>query len=156
MQWSNFHVREVDVPLAGLPPDLDGLRILQLSDIHLSAFLSEAEFSRVIDATLHIPAHLAVVTGDLISGHSDPLDACIRQLARVKADAGVFGCMGNHERYAKVEDYTARQSARVGIRFLRGQAQTLRFGKATLNLVALDFQPQRARSRHLLGARRFT
>ncbi len=154
IQRTNFQVREVDIPLAGLPPDLDGLRILQLSDIHLSAFLSEAEFSRVIDATLHIPAHLAVVTGDLISGHSDPLDACIRQLARVKADAGVFGCMGNHERYSKVEDYTARQSARVGIRFLRGQAQALRFGNATLNLAGLDFQPQRERSRYLRGAER--
>jgi predicted MPP superfamily phosphohydrolase len=154
IQRTNFQVREVDIPLPGLPQDLDGLSILQLSDIHLSAFLSEAEFSRVIDATLHIPAHLAVVTGDLISGHTDPLDACIRQLARVKADAGVFGCMGNHERYAKVEDYTARASARVGIHFLRGQAQALRFGHATLNLAGLDFQPQRERSRYLRGAER--
>ena len=55
IQRTDFHVREVDIPLAGLPPDLDGLRILQLSDIHLSAFLSEAEFARVIDAALHSP-----------------------------------------------------------------------------------------------------
>src|SRR5260370_27152359 len=152
MQWSNFHVREVDVPLAGLPPDLDGLRILQLSDIHLSAFLSEPDFSRVIDATLHIPAHLAVVTGDLISGHSDPLDACIRQLARVKADAGVFACMGNHERYEKVEADAARGSARVGIRLLRGEAEALRFGEATLNVAGLDFQSSRQRRTYLRGA----
>ena len=38
----DFRVREIDVPIAGLPADLDGLRMLQLSDIHLSAFLSEA------------------------------------------------------------------------------------------------------------------
>ena len=154
IQRTDFRVREVDIPLAGLPPDLDGLRILQLSDIHLSAFLSEAEFARAIDAALHLHPHLAVVTGDLISGHSDPLDACIRQLARVKADAGVFACMGNHERYTRAEDYTARQSARLGIRFLRGQAQTLRFGNATLNLAGLDFESQRGRSQYLRGAAR--
>jgi len=154
IQRTDFRVREVDIPLAGLPPDLDGLRILQLSDIHLSAFLSEAEFARAIDAALHLHPHLAVVTGDLISGHSDPLDACIRQLARVKADAGVFACMGNHERYIRAENYTARQSARLGIRFLRGQAQTLRFGNATLNLAGLDFESQRDRSRYLRGAER--
>jgi predicted MPP superfamily phosphohydrolase len=154
IQRTDFRVREVDIPFAGLPPDLDGLRILQLSDIHLSAFLSETEFARAIDAALHLHPHLAVVTGDLISGHSDPLDACIRQLARLKADAGVFACMGNHERYARAEDYTARQSARVGIRFLRGQAQTLRFGNAVLNLAGLDFQPQRDRRRYLRGAER--
>ena len=154
IQRTDFRVREVDIPLAGLPPDLDGLRILHLSDIHLSAFLSEAEFARVIDAALHLHPQLAVVTGDLISGHSDPLDACIRQLARLKADAGVFACMGNHERYARAEDYTARQSARLGIRFLRGQAQTLRFGNATLNLAGLDFQSQRDRGQYLRGAER--
>jgi predicted MPP superfamily phosphohydrolase len=154
IQRTDFRVREVDLPLAGLPPDLDGLTILQLSDIHLSAFLSEAEFARVIDAALQFRPQLAVVTGDLISGYSDPLDACIRQLARVKADAGVFGCMGNHERYIGAEDYTARQSARLGIRFLRGEAQTLRFGNATLNLAGLDFQSQRDRSRYLRGAER--
>ena len=107
----------------------------------------------MIDAALQLHPHLAVVTGDLISGHSDPLDACIRQLARLKADAGVFACMGNHERYARAEDYTARQSARVGIRFLRGQAQTLRFGDATLNLAGLDFQSA-ARARPLSARRR--
>ena len=154
IQRTDFRVREVDIPLPGLPPDLDGLRILQLSDIHLSAFLSEGEFARVIDAALDLHPQLAVVTGDLISGHSDPLDACIRQLARLKADAGVFGCMGNHERYIRAENYTARQSARFGIRFLRGQAQTLRFGNAVLNLAGLDFQSQRERSQYLRGAER--
>ena len=48
----------------------------------------------VIDASLELKPHLAVITGDLISRRGDPLDSCISQLARVKADAGVFGCMG--------------------------------------------------------------
>ncbi len=101
---TNFHVREVDVPIPDLPRDLEGLRILQLSDIHLGVFLSEAVLARVVDAAIETRPHVAVITGDLISSHSDPLDVCIRQLARVKADAGVFGCMGNHERYAHLED----------------------------------------------------
>ena len=155
VQRTDFQVREIDVPLPGLPTDLDGLRILQLSDIHLSAFLSEAELIRVIDASLELRPHLAVVTGDLISGHGDPLDACIRQLARLKSDAGTFGCMGNHERYAKAEDLTEREAARHGMRFLRRQAQALRFGNATLNLAGLDFQPNRERDTYLRGAERF-
>ena len=42
----NFRVREVDVPVGGLPLELDGLRLVQLSDIHLSAFLAEADLAR--------------------------------------------------------------------------------------------------------------
>ena len=151
VQRTDFRVREVDVPLAGLPQDLENLRILQLSDIHLSAFLSESEFARVVDASLELRPHLAVITGDLISGPRDPLDACIRQLARLKADAGVFGCMGNHERFAKVEDYTERECARRGIRFLRLQNQILRFGSAELNLAGCDYYSWRQRDRYLAG-----
>ncbi|HXA52028.1 MAG TPA: metallophosphoesterase, partial [Candidatus Acidoferrum sp.] len=155
IQRTDFRVREVDVPIPGLPADLENLRILQLSDIHLSAFLSEGEFARVVDASRELRPHLAVVTGDLISGPNDPLDACIRQLARVKADAGVFGCMGNHERYAKSEDYTEKECARRGIRFLRRQSQALRFGNATVNLAGSDFVSNRQRSTYLAGMERF-
>ena len=150
----SFRVREVDVPLAGLAPDLDGLRVLQLSDIHLSAFLSEADLARVVDAARELRPHLALVTGDLISASGDPLDACIRQLARLKADAGVFGCMGNHERYAAAEDYTERAAARAGIDFLRYRSRALRFGAAVLNLAGVDYQKVGKRETYLKGAGR--
>jgi predicted MPP superfamily phosphohydrolase len=154
IQRTDFRVRELDVPLPGLPRDLDGLRLLQLSDIHLSAFLSEAELARVIDAAIQLRPNLVVVTGDLISSRGDPLDACIRQLARLKADAGAFGCMGNHERYARAERYTAEAALRVGIRFLRGQSQQLRFGNATLNLAGVDYQSLAGKQDYLRGAER--
>ena len=150
----DLHVREQDVPLGGLPPDLDGLRILQLSDIHLSAFLSEAELTRVVDAAREFHPHLTVVTGDLISAQGDPLDACIRQLARLKADAGVFGCMGNHERYAHAESYTQLAARRAGIEFLRGAARELRFGRSTVNLAGVDYQSLAGRKQYLRGAER--
>ena len=152
---NDFHVREIDVPLDSLPRDLEGLRILQLSDIHLSAFLSERDLARVVDAAVETNPNLAVITGDLISSRGDPLDSCIRQLARVRADAGVFGCMGNHERYAKAEDYTQQKAARHGIRFLRSQSQALKFGDATLNLVGVDHQSKAGGHQYLVGAEQF-
>jgi hypothetical protein len=151
---TDFQVREIDVPMAGLPADLHGLRILQLSDIHLSVFLSERELARVIDASNELRAGLAVVTGDLISSADDPLDACIRQLARLKSGAGIFACMGNHERYARAEEYAQAAAARVGIRFLRDEAQALRIGEATLNLAGVDYQPKSQPSAYLRGAER--
>jgi hypothetical protein len=148
----DFQVREVDVPIAGLADDHDGLRILQLSDIHLSPFLSERDFARVIDAANGLHPHLVAVTGDLISQRGDPLDACIRQIARLKADAGVVGCLGNHEHYALAEDYTTAAAARVGIPFLRSEARTYRFGNANLNVAGVDYQPFSDKQAYLRGA----
>ena len=146
----DFRVREVDVPIPNLPAALDGLRLAHLSDIHLSAFLSEKDLARVIDSTNELRAHLALVTGDLITAAGDPLDACLRQISRLRADAGILGCMGNHEYYADVENYMEAQGARLGIQFLRSRAQQLRFGDAVLNVAGVDYQ--RSEKRYLNGA----
>jgi predicted MPP superfamily phosphohydrolase len=93
-------------------------------------------------------AHLTLVTGDLITSRGDPLDACLRQLARLRADAGILGCLGNHEIYANCEGETAAKGARLGIRFLRRQRCSLTFGSAKLNVVGVDYQ---RKDRYLVG-----
>lgn len=148
----DFRVREIDVPIPGLADGLEGLRLLHLSDIHLSAFLSERDLVRVIDAANELRPHLACVTGDLISQRGDPIDACIRQIARLKADAGILACMGNHERFADVEDYTAINAARFGITFLRSESLRLDFGNAVLNVAGVDYQPLYEKEKYLRGA----
>lgn len=141
---------EIDLRIPGLPKDLDGLRIAQLSDIHLSSFLSAKELAAAVDMANTFRPHLAVVTGDLITRDGDPLDACLRELRRLRAGDGVFGCMGNHEIYANCEAYTEREASKFGMRFLRGGAQTLRFGQAKLRLAGVDYQ--RSQTPYLAGA----
>ena len=51
IERTRFEVRQVEVLLDRLPADLEGLRILHLSDIHLGVFLSERELARVIDTS---------------------------------------------------------------------------------------------------------
>jgi uncharacterized protein len=137
---NRFQLSEVKIPIAGLPKDLDGLRIVQITDIHLSPFLSEREFAHAIDMANETRAHIALVTGDLISRRGDPLDACLHQLARLRAEAGVVGCLGNHEIYTGTTDYVASEGARIGIDFLRGRARQFRFGGASLNFAGVDYQ----------------
>ncbi|HOL72012.1 MAG TPA: metallophosphoesterase [Bryobacteraceae bacterium] len=150
IQRDNIRVREIDIPIPNLPKDLQGLRLVQLSDIHLSPFLSEKDLARAIEMANDLRAHLALVTGDLITAQGDPLDACLRQLARLRADAGVLGCLGNHEIYARAEAETTWKGARLGLTFLRQQARLLRFGDAALNVAGVDYQ--RRGRRYLVGA----
>ena len=145
-----MYLREQKIVIPNLAPELDGLRMVQLTDIHLSPFLSRAELQRAVDMANETRAHVALVTGDLISTFRDPLDDCLNILAHLRADAGVFGCMGNHEIYAGVESYVEREGARRGMRFLRSAAAPLRFGKAVLNFAGVDYQ--RVRRRYLVGA----
>jgi predicted MPP superfamily phosphohydrolase len=137
---NQFRVSEVKIPISNLPKELEGFRMVQITDVHLSPFLSEAEFARAIDMANETRADLALVTGDLISRRGDPLDACLRQLARLRAGSGVLGCLGNHEVYTKTQDYVTAQGRRIGVEFLRGEARTLRFGGAAINFAGVDYQ----------------
>ena len=137
---NRLELNEVDVPIPNLPKDLHGLRITQVSDIHLSDFLNERELARAIDMANATRPDLMLVTGDLITRPGDPLDAAIRQIARLRAPAGVFGCHGNHEVYCRTEEYITEVGKRIGIDFLRKRARSLRFGNATLNLAGVDYQ----------------
>jgi len=130
--------RELRIP--GLPQDLHGLKLAQISDIHLSPFLSRRELARAVDMANETRPDLTFVTGDLITGSRDPLDDCIAELARLKAASGVWGCHGNHEMYIKAEPYASELAARHGIQFLRDQRASLRFGQAKLHLTGVDFQ----------------
>lgn len=140
VERSRFRLTEVKIPIPNLPRDLDGLRIVQVTDVHLSAFLSEREFARAIDMANEMRADLALMTGDLISRTGDPLDACLRQLARLRATAGVLGCLGNHEAYTHTEDYVTGAGRRIGIDFLRQSSRVLRFGNASINFAGVDYQ----------------
>jgi uncharacterized protein len=133
-------LREQTIMVPGLDQDLHGLRVVQLTDIHLSPFLSVRELDRAIAIANETQAHVALVTGDLITSGGDPLDACLSRLAGLRAEAGIFGCMGNHEIYAGAEDYVEEQGARLGMRFLRRAAASLRFGSATVNVAGVDYQ----------------
>lgn len=140
---------EVELSLPGLPEDLHGLRIAQISDIHLGPMLEERHLEHIVGQANEFQPHLTVVTGDLITTRRDPLELCVRHLARLRATAGVYGCMGNHERWADAEEELEAMAARQGMRFLRYESTLLRFGSAKLNLVGIDYEDLKNRSTYL-------
>lgn len=146
----DIRLREHDIPVEGLPKDLNGLRLVQITDIHMSPFFSRKELDYAVAMANETRAHIALVTGDLITAVGDPLDSCLQGLKPLRADAGVFGCMGNHEIYAHAEDYVEQVGARLGMRFLRGASTLLPFGDAQLNMAGVDYQ--RYRKLYLEGA----
>jgi predicted MPP superfamily phosphohydrolase len=143
LRRKNFKVNELSLKFPNLPRDLRNVRIVQISDTHLGAFYSERDLEHVVDAANELRGDLAIMTGDLITSKGDPLDACLRQLSRLKNTSGIWACMGNHEHFAGVEDVAAIRGARLGVNFLRFQNRTLKFGDSSLNLVGVDYQSPR-------------
>src|ERR1700736_1335604 len=139
-----FEVREVEIPIANLPPGLDGLRITQLSDIHIGSYMPVDQVRRAVGMANDLGGDLAVVTGDFVTGRSDPLADCIAELSRLRAPLGVFGCNGNHEIYAGAEEAAQALFAQAGMKLLRHENVPLAFRGAQFNLLGVDYQRERA------------
>jgi len=140
-----YRLVPVDVPLAHLPPGLDGLRIVHVSDLHIGDFMPRAAIRRAVDMINAVQPDLAVLTGDLISNERDPLEGCIAELSRLRAPLGVWGCHGNHERSAGVEARAQALCACYGMRLLRQQCAELSWRGNRFNLIGVDDQRERAR-----------
>jgi uncharacterized protein len=140
-----FEVREVEISIANLPPALDGLRITQLSDIHIGSYMPVAQVRRAVGMANELRGDLAVVTGDFVTGRTDPLEDCIIELSRLRAPLGVWGCNGNHEIYARAEAEAAALFNRFGMKLLRHENAELTWKGSALNLIGVDYQRDRTR-----------
>jgi predicted MPP superfamily phosphohydrolase len=135
-----YTIERVDVPVANLPPELDGLRIAQLSDIHIGDYMPPREIARAVDMANSLRPDISFVTGDFVSSEGDPLDACITELSRLRAPLGVWGCNGNHEIYAGVEDEAERLFREKGMRLLRASSAVVEHNGGRFNLLGVDYQ----------------
>ncbi len=138
-----YTIQRVDVPVANLPPELDGLRIAQLSDIHIGDYMPPHEIARAVDMANGLRPDISFVTGDFISSEGDPLDVCIAELSRLRAPLGVWGCNGNHEIYAGAEEDAERLFREKGMRLLRAASAIVEHNGGRFNLLGVDYQRDR-------------
>ncbi|AIO36272.1 calcineurin-like phosphoesterase family protein [Burkholderia cenocepacia] len=93
-------VRHVSIPVPGLPPALDGLKIVQLSDIHVGPTIKRPYVERIVRAVNALDADCVVVTGDVVDGSVERLRAHTAPLGTMRSRHGSFLVTGNHEYYA--------------------------------------------------------
>lgn len=135
-----FQIVRVDIPVHGLPPALEELRIVQLSDIHVGDFMPLGQVRRAVEIANSLAPHLAVITGDFVTSAGDPLAECIAELSRLSAPLGIWGCNGNHEIYAGAEEMAESFFSAHGMKLLRQSATQVHWKGESLNLIGIDYQ----------------
>jgi predicted MPP superfamily phosphohydrolase len=108
----------VTVESASVPKELDGLSILQLTDVHLGVFIHEDQFQAVVDVVSEqgLRPDLIVLTGDIADDYSQ-LPGALARLEALRATFGTFACIGNHEIY-RGRQRAADIYADAGVTFL--------------------------------------
>jgi predicted MPP superfamily phosphohydrolase len=123
-------LRDWDVAIPGLPAPLDGLRIVQLTDLHLAPCFRPAYFERVIDACRDWEADLVVLTGDVVEDDA-AIDWIEPLLAPLEARLAKLAILGNHDEDHRPSAIVA-ELARAGFETLEGRWTTLDADGATI------------------------
>ena len=112
------------VGLKRLPRQLDGLKIVQLSDIHHGPFTGREQIERAVEIANSLQPDIVALTGDYISHEREYVRPCAEMLGRLRARCGVYAVLGNHDNWvdaALVKDLFSAEGIRVlvneGLRF---------------------------------------
>ncbi len=102
----DYRIRRRIVQSPNLPKTFDGLKIIQISDIHTGSFFNKTAVAGGVDMLNSEKADIVFFTGDLVNNTSAEAKDYLEIFKKVKAPLGVYSIMGNHD----YGDYTSWSS----------------------------------------------
>ena len=93
----DFKVHSVKVVLPNLPSSFNGLKIIQISDIHSGSFVSTSHLEEAVKIIQKQKPDVLFFTGDLVNNRSSETELFMDVLSKIKAPMGVFSTLGNHD-----------------------------------------------------------
>lgn len=130
--------REEVLHLPHLPPDLDGLVLAQLSDIHAGPFLAAGDLRGMVELLEARRPALVAITGDLCAHAVDEAFGVIDELTSWSAPLGTFVVFGNHDYKQRREGELVERLRARGARVLRNEGVRVAVGDATLAITGLE------------------
>jgi len=98
IKWAyDFRVRRENIKIPGLPDSFNGLKIVQISDLHLGSWISTDPLDEAVNIINSLDPDLIFFTGDLVNSTSSEALKFRESLKRLQAKKGIFSILGNHD-----------------------------------------------------------
>lgn len=140
-------LRQVEIPIQGLHGDLNGFRIIHISDLHLGPLVRQAQVDHVVGLSNAQAPDLIAITGDLVDGEADGVQPLAERMKSLKALHGVCFVTGNHEYYSGVDRWM-EVIRNMGWSVLENEHRALRHGRASLVVAGMPDPASRSAKGH--------
>ncbi len=131
-------VERLDLPLPGLPDALAGLRVAQISDLHIGIQLRAPLLARLVERVNALEPDLIVITGDIFDFDPSYIEEGCRELAKLEAPLGVYAVLGNHDVYTGADAVARGLETFTAIRLLRDAWLRIASNGAELALAGVE------------------
>lgn len=128
-------ITRYQVPLENLPPELNGMVIVALSDLHLGIQRNAEWLGRRIAQVEALKPDIIILLGDSVEVDPRTVPGLAEELAKLHAPLGVWAITGNHEFYGNNIDATVQMFSSAGIQWLRDESAIVAPG---LTLIGRD------------------
>lgn len=143
-QLNRFRVRRFVIPVSGLPRELNGTTIVQVSDMHVGRFTSGRVLEKMVETVNAMHADLLFLTGDLINDALADLSHALDLARRMEARFGSYIIEGNHDLIEDPSEFE-RRVRDSGIPFLLDQSAMVTVDGSSIQLLGLSWTRHRAK-----------
>ncbi|WP_372772323.1 metallophosphoesterase [Mangrovibacterium sp.] len=145
----NLQTNHLEIWLDDLPEKLDGLRVIQISDLHLGGF-DDDQFLRKAEQKINeLDGDILVITGDMVNNYHQEMIGFEEALERMTANYGKFAIFGNHDYgdYSNWQNPADKEANHLliidkiraaGFQLLRNQSSKLKLADTSLYIVGVE------------------
>lgn len=145
VQWGP-RVKKVPVSFKNLPQDLEGLRVVHISDLHISPSLPVTFVKKLVARVQDIAPDVIVFTGDILDSFVEKHATELELLKGLKAKHGIYYVPGNHEYYWELQK-SLDAFRGLGFQVLVNETKDVRIGNTVLQIAGIP-DPAAGHFRH--------
>jgi uncharacterized protein len=129
-------IYNVHIPIENLPKEFEGLRIIQVSDLHVGPTIGRKYTQKVVSIVNRLKPDIVALTGDFVDGHVAQLRSEIQPIQTLQSKFGTFFVTGNHEYYWGAHEWLA-EFQRLGVHVLQNEHVEIRSNGSSLVLAGI-------------------
>ncbi|MGB3466676.1 MAG: metallophosphoesterase [Cyclobacteriaceae bacterium] len=145
----DYRVRRRTVYFPDLPKEFDGIKVIQLSDIHSGSFYNKTAVKGGVDLAMAEKPDIICFTGDLVNDQSKEVEDYVPVFEKLQAPLGVYSIMGNHD-YGDYRQWSSREAkqndiknlhrahAEMGWNLMLNENQTIRVDSAEIGMLGVE------------------
>lgn len=145
----NFKIWQHRLSLKRIPNSMRGLKIVQISDLHLGTWVSKSPLEEAVAYINELKADLVFFTGDLVNSKTDEAFPFAETLQKIESKYGVYASLGNHD-YGHYHQWENKEEEEknwsdliefyefLGWKLLRNQSETIEINGSFVNIVGVE------------------
>ena len=133
----DYQIKKIPLSFENLPAALEGFTVAQVSDIHSGIYMTESNMREIFEIVNPLNAQAIMVTGDFVDSSDSQIEPLYKAIEMLKAEYGIFGCLGNHDHFANAQKVSAAVEQR-GITMLNNSHVSIDIDGEKLGVIGID------------------